>query len=193
MALLAAALAATPGAAVAADSEPTPGRAPEGASAVLDGLKTYGQAVLRTNDGAVRQVPAGLHEMRVDGGGMLQTYGVGVAGYAQPEARYTESGWTDSPLEGKDGAGRIRWVLEHSYPQLNDLAELAKAAGAAPSPRRAPPPAHRSRSGGWRTGRMWKPPTRRRNNWPTTSSVRRAGWRNRRPRWRWTPARCRVR
>ncbi|WP_392891639.1 TQXA domain-containing protein [Streptomyces sp. LN699] len=132
VALLAAALAATPGAAVAADSEPTPGRAPEGASAVLDGLKTYGQAVLRTNDGAVRQVPAGLHEMRVDGGGMLQTYGVGVAGYAQPEARYTESGWTDSPLEGKDGAGRIRWVLEHSYPHLNDLAELAKAAGAAP-------------------------------------------------------------
>ncbi|MEU9798249.1 thioester domain-containing protein [Streptomyces sp. NPDC051000] len=132
VALLAAALAATPGPAVAADSEPAPGRAPEGARAVLDGLKTYGQAVLRTRDGAVRQVPAGLHEMRVDGGGMLQTYGVGVAGYAQPEARYTESGWNGSPLEGKDGAGRIRWVLEHSYPQLNDLAELAKAAGAAP-------------------------------------------------------------
>ncbi|MEV6571155.1 thioester domain-containing protein [Streptomyces sp. NPDC051577] len=132
VALLAAALAATPGPAVAADSEPAPGRAPEGASAVLDGLKTYGQAVLRTRDGAVRQIPAGLHEMRVDGGGMLQTYGVGVAGYAQPEARYTESGWNGSPLEGKDGAGRIRWVLEHSYPQLNDLAELAKAAGAAP-------------------------------------------------------------
>ncbi|MFE2528203.1 TQXA domain-containing protein [Streptomyces sp. NPDC059382] len=131
VALLAAALAATPGAAVAADSEPSPGRAPEGASAVLDGLKTYGQAVLRTGDGAVRQVPAGLHEMRVDGGGMLQTYGVGVAGYAQPEARYTESGWNGSALEGKDGASRIRWVLEHSYPQLNDLAELSKTAGAA--------------------------------------------------------------
>ncbi|MGW7192189.1 TQXA domain-containing protein, partial [Streptomyces sp. NPDC054838] len=97
---------------------------------VLDGLKTYGQAVLRGGDGSVRQIPAGLCEMRVDGGGMLQTYGVGVAGYAQPEARYTESGWGGTPLAANQEAGRIRWVLEHSYPQLNDLAGLAKAAGA---------------------------------------------------------------
>ncbi|UQX01213.1 TQXA domain-containing protein [Streptomyces sp. RerS4] len=130
VALLAAALAAAPGARAFADSDPTAGRAAEGASAVLDGLKTYGQAVLRTGDGSVRQIPAGLYEMRVDGGGMLQTYGVGVAGYAQPQARYTESGWSGSPLAGNAEAGRIRWVLEHSYPQLNDLAGLAKAAGA---------------------------------------------------------------
>ncbi|MFD6184533.1 TQXA domain-containing protein [Streptomyces goshikiensis] len=129
VALLAAALAAAPGAQAAADAAPA-ARAPEGARAVLDGLKTYGQAVLRTKDGAVRQIPAGLYEMRVDGGGMLQTYGVGAAGYAQPQARYTESGWGSSPLAGNGEAGRIRWVLEHSYPQLNDLAGLAKAAGA---------------------------------------------------------------
>ncbi|MGW7098989.1 TQXA domain-containing protein [Streptomyces sp. NPDC054883] len=130
MALLAAALAAAPGAQAAADSGSAPERAPGGASAVLDGLKTYGQAVLRGGDGSVRQIPAGLCEMRVDGGGMLQTYGVGVAGYAQPEARYTESGWGGTPLAANQEAGRIRWVLEHSYPQLNDLAGLAKAAGA---------------------------------------------------------------
>ncbi|MFE6839000.1 thioester domain-containing protein [Streptomyces sp. NPDC057705] len=130
VALLAAALAAAPGARAAADSDPVAPRAPEGASAVLDGLKTYGQAVLRSGDGSVRQIPAGLYEMRVDGGGMLQTYGVGVAGNAQPQARYTESGWGGSPLAGNREAGRIRWVLEHSYPQLNDLAGLAKAAGA---------------------------------------------------------------
>ncbi|MBT2458358.1 thioester domain-containing protein [Streptomyces sp. ISL-86] len=131
MALLAAALAAAPGAAAAADSDPAGGRAPEGASAVLDGLKTYGQAVLHTREGAVRQIPAGLYEMRVDGGGVLQTYEVGLGGDAQPEARYTEIGWGGSPLAGNgEGAGRIRWVLEHSYPQLNDLAGLAKAAGA---------------------------------------------------------------
>lgn len=129
MALLAAALAAAPGARAAADSDPA-ARAPEGASAVLDGLKTYGQAVLRSGDGSVRQIPAGLYEMRVDGGGMLQTYGVGVSGNAQPQARYTESGWGGSLLAGNREAGRIRWVLEHSYPQLNDLAGLAKAAGA---------------------------------------------------------------
>ncbi|MCJ1677273.1 thioester domain-containing protein [Streptomyces sp. APSN-46.1] len=129
VALLTAALAAAPAARAAADADPAV-RAPDGASAVLDGLKTYGQAVLRTRDGSVRQIPAGLYEMRVDGGGMLQTYGVGAAGYAQPEARYTESGWGTSPLAGNGEAGRIRWVLEHSYPQLNDLAGLAKAAGA---------------------------------------------------------------
>ncbi|MFK0236012.1 thioester domain-containing protein [Streptomyces vinaceus] len=129
-ALLAAALAAAPGAQAAADSGTPAPRTPEGASAVLDGLKTYGQAVLRAKDGSVRQIPAGLYEMRVDGGGMLQTYGVGVTGNAQPQARYTESGWNGSPLAGNGEAGRIRWVLEHSYPQLNDLAGLAKAAGA---------------------------------------------------------------
>ncbi|MEU9085674.1 thioester domain-containing protein [Streptomyces sp. NPDC048357] len=130
VALLAAALATAPAARAAADSDPVAPRAPEGASAVLDGLKTYGQAVLRSGDGSVRQIPAGLYEMRVDGGGMLQTYGVGVAGNAQPQSRYTESGWGGSPLAGNREAGRIRWVLEHSYPQLNDLAGLAKAAGA---------------------------------------------------------------
>ncbi|WP_327362733.1 thioester domain-containing protein [Streptomyces sp. NBC_01296] len=129
-ALLAAALAAAPAARAAADSGTPAPRTPEGASAVLDGLKTYGQAVLRAKDGSVRQIPAGLYEMRVDGGGMLQTYGVGVAGNAQPQARYTESGWSGTLLEGNGEAGRIRWVLEHSYPQLNDLAGLAKAAGA---------------------------------------------------------------
>ncbi|MFD8415843.1 thioester domain-containing protein [Streptomyces sp. NPDC059650] len=130
MALLAAALTAAPGVRAAADTGAPVPRPAEGASAVLDGLKTYGQAVLHAADGSVRQIPAGLYEMRVDGGGMLQTYGVGVAGNAQPQARYTESGWSGSPLGGNAEAGRIRWVLEHSYPQLNDLAGLAKAAGA---------------------------------------------------------------
>ncbi|MEU3470934.1 thioester domain-containing protein [Streptomyces sp. NPDC006687] len=132
VALLAAALTAAPGARASADSGPTTARpAAGGASAVLDGLKTYGQAVLHGRDGSVRHIPAGLYEMRVDGGGTLQTYGVGVAGNAQPQARFTESGWTAGPLAGNaDAGGRIRWVLEHSYPQLNDLAGLAKAAGA---------------------------------------------------------------
>ncbi|MGW6575531.1 thioester domain-containing protein [Streptomyces sp. NPDC054945] len=130
VALLTAALATAPAARAAADSGPVEPRSPEGASAVLDGLKTFGQAVLRSGDGSVRQIPAGLYEMRVDGGGMLQTYGVGVTGNAQPQARYTESGWSGSLLAGNREAGRIRWVLEHSYPQHNDLAGLAKAAGA---------------------------------------------------------------
>ncbi|MDJ0379772.1 thioester domain-containing protein [Streptomyces sp. G-G2] len=132
MALLAAALVSAPGTAAAAEADGTGVRSAEGASAVLDGLKTYGQAVLRTQDGAVQHISAGLYEMRVDGGGMLQTYGVGLTGFAQPEAHYTETAWSRSPLDGHGDAGRIRWVLEHSYPQLNDLSGLAKAAGAGP-------------------------------------------------------------
>ncbi|OKK19580.1 hypothetical protein AMK16_16000 [Streptomyces sp. CB00455] len=130
VALLAAALAGAPGAQAAADSGPALSHAPEGASAVLDGLKTYGQAVLHSGDGSLHRIPAGLYEMRVDGGGTLQTYGVGISGNAQPQARYTEGGWSGSPLAGNGQAGRIRWILEHSYPQSNDLAGLAKAAGA---------------------------------------------------------------
>ncbi|MFF5444601.1 TQXA domain-containing protein [Streptomyces sp. NPDC012888] len=131
VALLAAALTAAPGTARAAHTDgPAPARPPEGVSAVLDGLRTYGQAVLRGSDGAVRHIPAGLYEMRVEGGGTLQTYGVGLAGFAQPQERYTETAWSGSPLDGNGQAGRIRWVLEHSYPQLNDLAGLAEAAGA---------------------------------------------------------------
>ncbi|MFF2192234.1 TQXA domain-containing protein [Streptomyces sp. NPDC058157] len=129
--LAAAALTAAPGARAWADDQAVASAAAGGASAVLDGLKTYGQAVLHARDGSVRQIPAGLYEMRVDGGGMLQTYGVGVAGNAQPQAHYTESGWGGSPLgSNAEAGGRIRWVLEHSYPQHNDLAGLAKAAGA---------------------------------------------------------------
>ncbi|MFF4580834.1 TQXA domain-containing protein [Streptomyces sp. NPDC001373] len=132
VALLAAALTAAPGARASAESgQAVASAAAGGASAVLDGLKTYGQAVLHAGDGSVRQIPAGLYEMRVDGGGTLQTYGVGVAGNAQPQARFTESGWGGIPLSGNtEAGGRIRWVLEHSYPQHNDLAGLAKAAGA---------------------------------------------------------------
>ncbi|MEJ8644326.1 hypothetical protein WKI68_29370 [Streptomyces sp. MS1.HAVA.3] len=111
VALLAAALAAAPGARAAADSGPVASRSPEGASAVLDGLKTYGQAVLHSGDGSVRHIPAGLYEMRVDGGGMLQTYGVGVAGNAQPQARYTESGWAAarSPGTGRRAGSAGSW------------------------------------------------------------------------------------
>ncbi|WP_424213727.1 TQXA domain-containing protein [Streptomyces sp. BI20] len=133
VALLAAALTAAPGAAAVADVPDAAGGGAgrtEGAAAVLDGLKTYGQAVLRDEAGDSRRIPAGLYEMRVEGGGTLQTYGVGLAGFAQPQERYVETPWSGSPLAKNAEAGRIRWVLEHSYPHLNDLAGLAKAAGA---------------------------------------------------------------
>ncbi len=127
VALLAAVLAAPAGAGSAA-AVGAPDRQ-AGTSAVLDGLTTAGQAVLR-GPGGPQPIPAGLYEMRVDGGGTLQTYGLGIKSLAQRETRYTETPWAAGPLAGNKDAGRIRWILEHSYPQRNDLAGLARAAGA---------------------------------------------------------------
>ncbi|MFF5334141.1 LAETG motif-containing sortase-dependent surface protein [Streptomyces sp. NPDC013181] len=99
-----------------------------GATAVLDGLKTYGTAVLN-EDGKKRKVAAGLFEMNVDGGGTLKTYCIDIHNPTQDRAKYLETPWGQSSLGGNNDAGKILWILQHSYPQVNDLSELAKAAG----------------------------------------------------------------
>lgn len=100
-----------------------------GASATLGGLKTYGQAVIR-EDGGSQKIPAGLFEMAVDNGGTLQTYCVDVHNPTQKDAKYQETPWSGTSLNGNPRAGKIRWILQHSYPQVNNLAELARKAGA---------------------------------------------------------------
>ncbi|MDJ1136616.1 TQXA domain-containing protein [Streptomyces iconiensis] len=128
--LCAAGMAATaaPAAAGGAPGEGVSGQR-GGASATLDGLRTHDQAVIRT--GSERQeISAGLFEMTVEGGGTLQTYGVDMLNPIQEQARYEEGEWKSSSLYGNRNAGKIRWVLEHSYPRMNDLQALAEAAGA---------------------------------------------------------------
>ncbi|TRV81363.1 TQXA domain-containing protein [Streptomyces sp. 130] len=99
-----------------------------GATAVLDGLKTYGTALL--NDGGKkRKVSAGLFEMNVDGGGTLKTYCIDIHNPTQDRAKYLETPWKQTSLGGNDDAGKILWILQHSYPQVNDLSQLAEAAG----------------------------------------------------------------
>ncbi|GAA2089531.1 TQXA domain-containing protein [Streptomyces albiaxialis] len=123
--LLAAGMAACAGTAVA-------GGVPEqrgGATATLDGLTAYGDAVVRSG-GERQEVSAGLFEMSVEDGGTLQTYGVDMLNPAQDQTRYQESDWKSSPLHGNRNAGKIRWIVQHSYPRMNDLEALAKAAGA---------------------------------------------------------------
>jgi TQXA domain-containing protein/LPXTG-motif cell wall-anchored protein len=100
-----------------------------GATATLGGLQTYDQAVIRDH-GVSQQVPAGLFEMSVDGGGTLQTYCVDIHNPTQKDAQYQETPWSGTSLNGNKDAGRIRWILQNSYPQVNDLAALAKKAGA---------------------------------------------------------------
>ncbi|MGW3659644.1 LAETG motif-containing sortase-dependent surface protein [Streptomyces sp. NPDC005151] len=102
-----------------------------GASAVLDGLKTYDRAVL-TTDGKKQELPAGLFEMTVDGGGKLKTYCIDIHNPTQDQAKYLETPWNQTSLGANKNAGRIRWILEHSYPQIDDLAALAQQAGTGP-------------------------------------------------------------
>lgn len=109
----------------AADETP---RSPGGASATIGGLKTYGTAVVHDDTGD-HQVSAGLFEMSVDGGGMLQTYCVDLHNPTQRDARYHETPWSGTSLGTNKDAGKIRWILQHSYPQVNDLAALADKAG----------------------------------------------------------------
>ncbi|WP_409237360.1 Cys-Gln thioester bond-forming surface protein [Streptomyces sp. PA5.6] len=100
-----------------------------GAVATLGGLQTFDQAVIRDN-GTAQQVPAGLFEMSVEGGGTLQTYCIDILNPTQKDAKYQETPWSGTSLNGNRDAGKIRWILQHSYPQVNDLAALARKAGA---------------------------------------------------------------
>lgn len=125
--LVVAGVLATAGTAAAAADE-TP-RTQGGATATIGGLKTYGAAVIHETGGD-QQVSAGLFEMSVDGGGTLQTYCVDLNNPTQRDAKYQETSWSGTSLGANKNAGRVRWILENSYPQVNDLATLAAKAGA---------------------------------------------------------------
>ncbi|MFC5656651.1 TQXA domain-containing protein [Streptomyces nogalater] len=122
--LVAAGVLSGAGTAVADEASRTEG----GATATNNGLKTYGEAVIH-EDGGDQRVSAGLFEMSVDGGGTLQTYGVDLRKPTQRDARYQETPWSGTSLGTNKNAGRIRWIVQHSYPQVNDLAALARKAG----------------------------------------------------------------
>ncbi|AWW39521.1 MULTISPECIES: Cys-Gln thioester bond-forming surface protein [Streptomyces] len=99
-----------------------------GAAATISGLKTYGAAVVHADEGDL-EISAGLFEMSVEGGGTLQTYCVDIHNPTQRDAKYHETAWSGTSLGANDDSGRIRWILQHSYPQVNDLAALARQAG----------------------------------------------------------------
>ncbi|GAA2389689.1 TQXA domain-containing protein [Streptomyces glaucosporus] len=120
--LLAAGAIAGAGTAVADEHNQQPG----GAKATLNGLKVSDFAVI---DGK-KKVGAGLFEMTVDGGGTLKTYCIDIYRPTQSKARYEEVPWKSSLLQGNNEAGKIHWILQNSYPQVNDLAALARKAGA---------------------------------------------------------------
>ncbi|MHB9753726.1 Cys-Gln thioester bond-forming surface protein [Streptomyces sp. BYX5S] len=100
-----------------------------GASATLAGLETYDSAVIH-EDGQDETISAGLFRMAVENGGSLQTYCVDIHNPTQPDAKYRETSWSSTSLNDNADAGRIRWILQNSYPQVNDLAALARKARA---------------------------------------------------------------
>lgn len=122
--LVAAGAIAGAGSAAADDATPTAG----GATATLGGLRTYSQAVIHGTGGDHR-VSAGLFEMTVDGGGSIQTYCIDIHNPTQPSAKYKEVSWDQSSLHDNTNAPKINWILQNSYPQVNDLAALARTAG----------------------------------------------------------------
>lgn len=99
-----------------------------GATATIGGLKTYGTAVIHDVTGDL-QVSAGLFEMSVEGGGTLQTYCIDLHNPTQKDSKYHETPWSGTSLGVNKDAGRIRWILQNSYPQVNDLAALAAKVG----------------------------------------------------------------
>lgn len=122
--LVAAGAIAVAGPAVADDAVPSSG----GATATLDGLRTFDQAVISHEDGTKQRVGAGLFQMTVDGGGTLQTYCIDIHNPTQSKAQYQEKPWSETSLHANTDAGKIRWILQHSYPQVNDLGKLAQTA-----------------------------------------------------------------
>jgi TQXA domain-containing protein/LPXTG-motif cell wall-anchored protein len=119
------------GAASAYADDTTPSSS--GATATLEGLQgdLSDTAVVTGSD---KKFAAGLFKMNLDDGGSILTYCIDFHNGTQTQATYQEVPWSATSLYGpgkdKDNAGKITWILQHSYPQVNDLDALAKTAAA---------------------------------------------------------------
>ncbi|MFF3556340.1 LAETG motif-containing sortase-dependent surface protein [Streptomyces tsukubensis] len=104
-----------------------------GAVATLSGLKVYDTALLHTpGDKEPFKMPAGLFELTGGGGGTLKTYCIDLHNPTEDGTKYRETPWDESVLNKNPNAGKIRWILQNSFPQVDDLAALAQKAGAKP-------------------------------------------------------------
>lgn len=129
VAILAFAVVAASAPAEAAAADPSTGQQ-AAVTATLRGLRrgAFDRAVIHGR-GRNAVVPAGLLLMDTDGGGTLETYGIDLRDSTRSGARYRESATGATPLNGNPDAGRIRWIAQNSFPQVDDLAGLARRAG----------------------------------------------------------------
>ncbi|MFD9035600.1 Cys-Gln thioester bond-forming surface protein [Streptomyces sp. NPDC059567] len=97
-----------------------------GATATLGKLTVFDAVKIKGKG----EYNAGLFTMQVTPGGSLQTYCIDLYTGAKTGQEYKEVGWDQSSLHNNENAGKIRWILQNSYPQVNDLAALASKVGA---------------------------------------------------------------
>ena len=110
-----------------------------GATATLDDIQkdlSAGATVATANGGVNKNEPAGLFKMDLGGGKSIYTYCIDLFNGAQPATPYQEVPWSatslNDPSKDKGTAGKITWILQHSFPQVSDLNALAKEAGSGP-------------------------------------------------------------
>lgn len=101
-----------------------------GATATLEGLTGGHYQTATIHDGSkTEKVAAALLTMDVDGGGKINSYCIDIHHPTGGGAKYAESAWNSTSLGSNSQAGKIKWILENSYPQVNDLSKLASEAG----------------------------------------------------------------
>ncbi|RKN04843.1 thioester domain-containing protein [Streptomyces radicis] len=113
------------GGAAIADEQPG-----SGATATLDNLAIADTVDVTLPNGREQSIQGGLFRLTADDGGILQTYCIDFNTPAQNGTAYRETGWDSSTLHNNPEAGRIHWILQNSYPVVNDLSALAASADA---------------------------------------------------------------
>jgi TQXA domain-containing protein/LPXTG-motif cell wall-anchored protein len=109
-----------------------------GASGTLGDLvpDMFGGAKVTLKDGASGTESAGLFKMNLSDGTTVYTYCIDLYNGADTSGSttYNEVPWSATSLtqKGQDVAGKITWILQHSFPQVNDLGALAQTADSGP-------------------------------------------------------------
>ncbi|MFE9117610.1 Cys-Gln thioester bond-forming surface protein [Streptomyces sp. NPDC007172] len=87
-----------------------------------------GAAVDIDDHGKPSSTTGGLFELKVDNAGVIKTYCIDLNHHTVGNATYKEVTWAESSLAGPakaEAAGKINWILKHSYPSVVP-AELSK-------------------------------------------------------------------
>lgn len=95
-----------------------------GAAATLGHVVDGGDIDVKVGD-KIETYGGGLFDLDVNGGGSLKAYCIDLFTKTKAGTSYKEVGWDESTLHNNKNAGKIRWILQHSYPEVNDLVALA--------------------------------------------------------------------